>query len=206
MHTCIDRITITSQNRPYRDPTAHAFVLLPAEPFFNTTEQDAKGIVMRTVLLSTIFGVGLFLAPIAYAQTATVTATCKDGTDFSGSTRSGACKGHKGVASWGTAATATTAPGNPGMAPAAPPSHSANAAPAAPPPSMPSKTATNTAGSSNTAGKMGGPGQVWVNTATKVYHCPGDRYYGKTKAGEFMSQAAAEAAGDHPSNGKACSG
>ena len=75
---------MTMSNRPYRDPTAHAFVLLPAEPFFNTTEQDAKGIVMRTVLLSTIFGAGLFLAPIAYAQTATVTATCKDGTDFSG--------------------------------------------------------------------------------------------------------------------------
>ena len=149
--------------------------------------------MMRSVLLSSVLGAGLFLAPIAYAQTATVTATCKDGTDFSGSTRSGACKGHKGVASWGTPAAATAAPGNPGMAPGAPPSHSANAAPAAPPPSMPSKTATNTAGSSNAAGKMGGPGQVWVNTATKVYHCPGDRYYGKTKAGEFMSQAAAEA-------------
>ncbi len=162
---------------------------------------------MKAVLLSTVLGAGLFLAPIAYAQTATVTATCKDGTDFSGTTRSGACKGHKGVASWGTPAAATAAPGNPGMAPAAaPPSQSANAAPTAPPPSMPSKTATNTAGSSNTAGKMGGPGQVWVNTATKVYHCPGDRYYGKTKAGEFMSQSAAEAAGDHPSGGKACSG
>ena len=181
--------------------------MLPAEPFLKTKEQYAKGIVMRAVLLSTILGAGLFLAPIAYAQTATVTATCKDGTDFSGTTRSGACKGHKGVASWGTTAAATTAPGNPGMAPAAPqPSRSANAAPTAPPPNMPSKTATNTAGSSNTAGKMGGPGQVWVNTSTKVYHCPGDRYYGKTKAGEFMSQSAAEAAGDHPSGGKACSG
>lgn len=162
---------------------------------------------MRAVLLSAVVGAGLFLAPMAYAQTATVTATCKDGTDFSGTTRSGACKGHKGVASWGTAAAATAAPGNPGMAPAAqPPTRSANAAPTTPPPNMPSKTATNTAGSTNTAGKMGGPGQVWVNTATKVYHCPGDRYYGKTKAGEFMSQSAAEAAGDHPSGGKACSG
>jgi hypothetical protein len=208
VHVCIDYyIIIMTPNRPYRDPTAHVFVLLPAVPFLNTTKQCVKGIVMRTALLTTVLGAGLFLAPIAYAQTATVTATCKDGTDFSGTTRSGACKGHKGVASWGTAAAATAAPGNPGMAPAAaPPSHSANAAPTAPPPSMPSKTATNTAGSSNTAGKMGGPGQVWVNTSSKVYHCPGDRYYGKTKAGEFMSQAAAEAAGDHPSGGKACSG
>jgi hypothetical protein len=198
---------MTTPNRPYRDPTARAFVLLPAEPFFTTMQQSAKGIMMRTVLLSTILGTGLFLAPMAYAQTATVTATCKDGTDFSGTTRSGACRGHKGVASWGTAATATAAPGNPGMAPgAAPPSPSANAAPTAPPPSVPSKTVANTAGSSNTAGKVGGPGQVWVNTSTKVYHCPGDRYYGKTKAGEFMSQSAAAAAGDHPSGGKACAG
>jgi len=47
-------------------------------------------------------------------------------------------------------------------------------------------------------------GQVWVNTQTKVYHCAGDRYFGKTKHGEFMSESDAQAQGNRPSHGKAC--
>jgi hypothetical protein len=45
---------------------------------------------------------------------------------------------------------------------------------------------------------------VWVNTASKVYHCPADRYYGKTKAGSYMTEAAAAAAGNRPDAGKKC--
>lgn len=171
----------------------------------------SRNITMRLISLSSLLGVGLLLAPFAHAQAPSVTATCKDGTAFSGTTRSGACRGHKGVESWTTpaAATSTVTPptagtSSPGIAPAAPPRpRSVEANPTAPPPGIPSRTATNTTVTSPTA-KIGGPGQVWVNTDSKVYHCPGDRYYGKTKSGEFMSQSAAQAAGDRPSQGKAC--
>ncbi len=37
-------------------------------------------------------------------------------------------------------------------------------------------------------------GKVWVNTESGVYHKNG-RWYGKTKAGKFMTEAEAKAAG-----------
>lgn len=38
-------------------------------------------------------------------------------------------------------------------------------------------------------------GMVWVNLSTKVYHKEGDRYYGNTKNGKFMTEADAIKAG-----------
>ena len=50
-----------------------------------------------------------------------------------------------------------------------------------------------------------GDGKVWVNTASKTYHCAGSKYYGKTKAGEYMSESEAKAKGNHANHKKACS-
>jgi hypothetical protein len=134
---------------------------------------------MKAILLALAMGASFGTTVMATAQTP-VTATCKDGTSYSGTTRSGACGGHGGVQTWAT--------------PAATPSAATAPAPAKP------TTATGTPPAPG-----GSPGQVWVNTASHVYHCPGTQYYGKTKAGSYMTEAAAKAAGNHADHGKACS-
>ena len=50
----------------------------------------------------------------------------------------------------------------------------------------------------------GGDGKVWVNTKSKVYHCEGSKSYGKTKVGEYTTEADAKAKGNHGDHGKTC--
>ncbi len=51
----------------------------------------------------------------------------------------------------------------------------------------------------------GTAGQVWVSEGSDVYHCKGDRLFGKTKNGQYMSETDAKAKGLRPVKGsKAC--
>ena len=131
------------------------------------------------------------------------TGLCKDGTYYSGTTKQGACRGHKGVKEWyGTAQAAHGA--EPPTTTTQPPATNTPKSAANPPTSTP-PVPTKSAGSRGTTGAGGAPGQVWVNVPTKVYHCSGTRWYGKTKQGEYMSEGEAKAKGFKPDHGKACS-
>ena len=148
-----------------------------------------------------------FAGVAAEAQTA-VTASCKDGSSQTGASRRAACKGHGGVLSV-KAAAAAAAPAAPAAADATPgdtaPSATApleQTAPAAT--SAPKPRGAHRSTTPIVARTPDNPTDVWVNSATKIYHCPGSRPYGKTKTGAFMTEAAAKTAGDRPSHNKSC--
>ncbi len=63
---------------------------------------------------------------------------------------------------------------------------------------------TTATASPTTASAIPQPAQVWVNSSSKVYHCPGTRYYGATKRGEYMTERQAQAAGVRPAGGRTC--
>jgi hypothetical protein len=140
---------------------------------------------------------GLLAVNVALAQApAGSTGQCKDGTYTTAPSKKGACRGHKGVQTWLAADAA------PAAAPA--PMAMKSTAPAAPSAmtAAPAKAPKQSAAMMQAAG--GGPGMVWVNTSSKVYHCSGTKYYGKTKEGKYMSEADAKASGARPDHGNAC--
>ena len=146
---------------------------------------------MKSLTALSSLVVTLFMTSTAWAQVPAAapngsTGLCKDGSYSSNATKKGACAGHKGVKDWYPASATVASPASAATTATAPAATKTVAAPMAQAPG-------------------GGAGQVWVNSASKVYHCSGSRYYGKTKQGEYMTEAAAKTAGDRPDHGKACS-
>ena len=78
---------------------------------------------------------------------------------------------------------------------AAPPAPKPAPAPAAPAPAPAAPTAAKTPSAPTTAQQPPVKGMVWVNLSSKVFHREGDRYYGNTKNGKFMTEADAVKAG-----------
>jgi len=184
--------------------------------------------LMRSTIFCLLLSAGLAASSACLAQApagtpAGSTGLCKDGTYSQSATKKGACKGHKGVKDWyagkdakedktDKADKADKAEGGakekhakskksekPEMA------EKSEKAPASDKMDKTEKSsAKSESGMRETAAMGGGAGKVWVNTGTKVYHCQGDRWYGKTKEGEYMTESEAASKGFRADHGKSC--
>lgn len=150
---------------------------------------------LLSVLLGLLFAQAL-VAQAPASKPADATGLCNDGTYYTGATKQGACRGHKGVKEWYGSPGAAKAPEAPASGAASTSSSTSAAAQSA---------TTHTSKSVAMApAPGGGADKVWLNTSSNVYHCPGTKYYGTTKAGAYMSEDEAKAKGAHPDHGKPC--
>ncbi len=149
-----------------------------------------KTLALSVLIVGSIAATAVLAAAPAGAPSGTM-GMCNDGTYSSSAEKKGACRGHKGVKEWygeegpaaaakaaaktTTSTTTTTGAAAAPMTPATP----------ATPSTMSTTRKTSTTSVGNPSGRVaaqagGGPGQVWANENTKVYHCSGDKWYGKT--------------------------
>lgn len=185
-----------------------------------------RSLKILSLLTFGVFGFATLHAQAPAGAPAGATGICKDGSYSTQASKTGACRGHKGVQTWyaaaGTKARTTDAAqpstdrpqspasmGAPQNRPATPPT----AAPAPPPPPPAEGAATATRGkrmspeqaaANRPMAPGGGPGMVWANEDSKVYHCSGDPFYGRTKKGVYLSESDAKAKGFHGARGKSC--
>ena len=76
------------------------------------------------------------------------------------------------------------------------PRHAGVVPPASPPTAQPQVPKVSSAGNPDV--------KVWVNTDSGTYHCPGTRWYGKTREGQYLTQKQAQDKGYHPAGSRAC--
>ena len=158
-------------------------------------------VIRNLVLVATLLAVQLGMAQAPAGAPAGATGLCNDGTYYTGANKKGACRGHKGVKEWyGAPTTSGKAAAATGET-SAPSSKSTPASTVTP---APKATSTKSEAGNATPAPGGGQDKVWLNTASNVYHCPGTRYYGTTKAGAYMTEAEAKAKGARPDHGKPC--
>ena len=169
-----------------------------------------KRMIAFIVLLAGVSVLQLGSAQAPAGAPAGATGLCNDGTYSTAASKSGACRGHKGIKTWYAAPDTTKAKASAGKAastsapaPAPAPAPAAQSAPTKAPTTTPAPAPKASAGTVAQA-PGGGAGQVWLNTASKVYHCQGTQWYGKTKAGAYMTEAEAKAKGAHADQGKPC--
>jgi len=156
-----------------------------------------KSMIRLIALVAALVVPQLCMGQAPVGAPAGATAICNDGTYFNGATKQGGCRGHKGIKTWFGAA--AIAPAKAAPVQSAPPPVAATAP--APSPAMPAPKA---ASNFTVPAPAGGAGQVWLNTASNVYHCPGAQWYGKTKIGVYMTEDQARAKGARADHGKPC--
>jgi len=146
---------------------ANAKKIIAARPYASVADLKRSGIPAGTIrTISTRVTVG----GAAAAMPAT-------GAPMAAKPAKGSARGTKTAAASASTMPAASAASTPAVA--APPTTRASA------PSAPATQMAPPAGS----------GLVWVNLPTRVYHKEGDRWYGKTKSGKYMSEAGAIKAG-----------
>ena len=167
----------------------------------------------------------LAILPPADAPAGT-TAMCQDGSYYFGQSKIGACKAHGGPKTWYAAfdSGAKAMPADPARAPGSPnPAVAARsiAEGANAPPNVsngPSRASVEAANASAEAAHPpanvaeyqdpapgGRKGLVWVSNGSKVYRCEGDKLYGRTAPGNYLSEQDAKSKGLASESGKACS-
>jgi hypothetical protein len=137
------------------------------------------------------FWIALSFAALLSAIPAQAQSICRDGTPSKASGR-GACSHHGGVAKRTDPAPIKRGATGDIVLPTNPTTRA-------------SARAQERASESSRVSEQGGSTRVWVNTKSGVYHCPGTRWYGATKSGEYMTESQARAAGDRPAYGRSCS-